>query len=409
MSQKMLTWGIALLILACVTAVAVIFLVQGDGPPEYFAAWGKEGKGEGELSTPAGVAVDSSGNVFILDSGNNRILRYNAAGQYKGKLGETGSEAGAHFLGPLRLKFDRQDNLWVSDTKNHRLQVFDSKLQFLTEVGSLGQDPAQFSHPGGMAFDSAGNLWVADTGNNRIQKFGPGGKNVLAIIPEDTIDPSDLPGRFNQPWSVCCDPLGTVYVTDTNNNRIQKFSSAGVNLDTIGTKGTEPGQFSLPTDVLIDREQNLYVVDTGNNRIQKFNQSFTFICQWGGEGDAARQFRVPQQMAEAPDGTLYVADAGNNRVQVYKPRKAALFGKVEPFAVPNRPRAPGPTSAPLTLPGGSGTPSPSSSARPGSRSPRPSGSPTGRKSNSPSATPTATPSPTPGLGNLTPTPAPTRF
>jgi sugar lactone lactonase YvrE len=403
MSQRTLTWGIALLILAGITAVLVVFLMQGDGPPEYFAAWGKQGHEDGEMVTPAGVAVDSSGNVYVLDTGNDRIHRYLATGKYDSHFGHpgSGSEQGGEFDGPMRLQFDHQDNLWVSDTNNNRLQVFDSKTRFIAEVGSLGQDPGQFSHPGGIAFDSSGNFWVADTGNNRIQKFGPGGKNVLAIIPEDnSVEPSDMKNYFNQPYSLCCDPLGTVYVADTFNNRIQKFTSAGAFQSQFGGHGSGPGQFIHPTDVLVDREQNLYVVDSGNNRIQKFNQAWDFICQWGGEGDAARQFRNPQQMAEAPDGTLYIADAGNNRVQVYKPRKANLFNKVEPFAAPNRPRAPVPTGVPLNSPSATGTPHPRRSARsgrsPGIQSPA-----------TPAAVPTTHPTPTPTSTFVSPAPLPT--
>lgn len=348
MSQRWLTWVVALLLIAGVTTVAAVFLLQGDGPPEYVTAFGEQGKEAGKFDQPAGVAVDSSGNVYVLDTGNNRIQRFDPEGNRIDDWGGPGSDQKL-FRNPLRIAINAEGIVWIADTDNHRLQSFDSKGRFLSEVGSLGNEPGQFSHPIGIAFDPAGNVWVADSGNNRIQKFGPGMKNVLAIIPEDA-KPSNAKGEFDTPWGLACDATGNVYVADTKNNRIQRFLKDGTYVDSWGAYGDKPKEFKQPTGILIDRQGNLFVVDSGNNRIQKFDSQGKYICEWGQAGTNAREFNDPQQITQGPDGTIYIADTRNNRIQKYRPRKQNFFQADAPMQIPIKPQAPGPSETPLDMP-----------------------------------------------------------
>lgn len=339
MGQRWLTWTIALAVIAVVFTFLAVFLLQGDGPPDYQAALGERGQEAGKFDSPAGVAVDSSGNLFVLDTGNARIQRLDPDGKLLEEWAATPGSDRGHFRNPLRAQFNPEGILWVADTDNHRLQSFDTRGGYLSEVGSLGQDPGQFSHPIGIAFDPAGNMWVADSGNHRIQKLGPGAKNVLAIIPEDH-KPSSLKGEFNTPWGVVCDATGTVYVADTNNHRIQRFAKDGSFLATFGSHGDKPGQFNKPTSLLIDRVGSLYVVDTGNNRIQRFDGQGTFQTEWGRRGNMAQEFLNPQQITQGIDGTIYIADCGNHRIQKYRPRKSAVFHEDPQLNIPVKPRAP---------------------------------------------------------------------
>lgn len=387
--QRWLTWIVALLLIAGVTAVVVVFLMQGDGPPEYVTAIsdGTKSPEKGHFDSPAGVTIDSGGNLFVLDTNNNRIQRLDPDGTVLEIFGDPGSADGL-FSAPLRLKFNSEGILWVADTDNNRLQSFNTKGEFLTTVGSLGQGPGQFSRPIGLTFDVSGNMWVADSGNHRIQKFGPGMKNVLAIIPENP-EPSSKVGFFNTPWGVACDATGTIYVTDTENHRVQRFLKDGTFVKSFGTPGNKPGEFNKPTDILIDRQGNLFISDSGNNRIQKFDPQGKFICEWGKMGNLAREFNNPQQIAEGQDGTMYIADCGNNRVQKYRARKNPLFTQDGGVQIPTKPKANGPSETPLVdlpevptdaTPGASGTPA----ARP-------------------------TPAPTAAAGSGTPAPEPTNF
>ena len=269
MGQRWITWIVALLLIVGVGAVIMLFIMQGDGPPDYADAIGVKGTEKGQFETPAGVAVDSGGNLFVLDTGNCRIQRLDPEGKVLEVFGDPGSDNGL-FNAPLRLAMTTEGVLWVADTDNNRLQSFNTKGQFLTTVGSLGQDPGQFSRPIGMDFDASGNMWVVDSGNHRVQKFDRSMKNVLVSIPEKN-EPSSKVGFFNTPWGVACDATGTIYVTDTENHRVERFAKDGTYLTSFGTGGSKPGEFNKPTDIIIDRLGSLFVSDSGNNRIQKFD------------------------------------------------------------------------------------------------------------------------------------------
>lgn len=118
------------------------------------------------------------------------------------------------------------------------------------------------------------------------------------------------------------DPSGNVYVTDTDNNRIQKFSSSGTFITKWGSYGTGDGQFDTPSGVAVDASGNVYITDYYNNRIQKFSSGGTFITKWGSKGTGDGQFYYPQGVTVDSSGNVYVADSGN-----YCVHKFAHFAK----------------------------------------------------------------------------------
>ena len=116
---------------------------------------------------------------------------------------------------------------------------------------------------------------------------------------------------------------GAVYVADTGNHRIQKFTSLGVYAATIGSQGTGDGQFDSPSGIAIDSNGFIYVSDTGNNRIQKFSPAGQFVTKWGTYGTGNSQFNGPRGLAFRSNGDIYVADTGNQRIQVFTPFSTA--------------------------------------------------------------------------------------
>jgi tripartite motif-containing protein 71 len=126
--------------------------------------------------------------------------------------------------------------------------------------------------------------------------------------------------QFYIPRSIAVDSAGNVYVTDTFNYRIQKFSSDGTFISKWGSRGFGSGQFLRPEGVAVDPSGNVYVTDTENHHIQKFDSNGTFISKWGSEGSADGQFDSPTDAAVDPSGnSVYVADSGNDRIQVFSP------------------------------------------------------------------------------------------
>jgi tripartite motif-containing protein 71 len=178
--------------------------------------------------------------------------------------------------------------------------------------GTLGTADGQFDGPLGIATDRSGNVYVADTRNNRVQKFSSTGTFITKWA-------GGGPGNeFFQPSGVATDSVGNVYVAE-GNNRIQKFNSSGGFITKWGTTGSGNGQFSAPFGVATDPSGNVYVADRGNSRIQKFSSTGAFITKWGTSGSGNGQFTDVRNVATDPAGNVYTTETqtGSPRVQKF--------------------------------------------------------------------------------------------
>jgi glucose/arabinose dehydrogenase len=134
------------------------------------------------------------------------------------------------------------------------------------------------------------------------------------------------------PAGIAVDSSGNVYVADSLNQRIQKFTSSGSFLAQWGSFGNGVGQLDRPVGVAVDGSGNLYVTDSGNHRLLKFTADGSLLAQWGGYGSAAGEFALPNGVATDSDGNLYVADTGNQRIQQFGPVAAiAVTGNSIPL------------------------------------------------------------------------------
>ncbi len=178
--------------------------------------------------------------------------------------------------------------------------------------GSTGSTNGSMTNASGIAVDCNGSVYVADTGNNRIEKFTRNGTFILAWGGVGTNT-----SMFSSPAGIATDTIGHVYVADTGNNRIQKFSRSGSFLAAWGIYGTNTGELCSPAGVATDAGGNVYVSDTGNNRIQKFTQSGNFTTAWGEYGTTPGRFNSPTGIAVDTEGYVHVADRYNSRVQKF--------------------------------------------------------------------------------------------
>ena len=277
----------------------------------FITKWGTLGSTDGKLNNPNGVAVDSTGNVYVADSNNNRIQKFNSSGVFITKWGTLGSTDGK-FNNPRGVAVDSTGNVYVADSNNNRIQKFNSSGVFITKWGTSGSTDGKFDYPKGVAVDSTGNVYVADVLNYRIQKFSSSG---VFITKWGTYGSGD--GQFKDPKGVAIDSAGNVYVADTSNSRIQKFNSSGGFITKWGTYGSGGGKFNNPNGLAVDGFGNVYVADSGNNRIQKFSSSGVFIEKWGEYGSGDGQLYSPAGIAVDIAGKVYVADTNNNRIQLF--------------------------------------------------------------------------------------------
>jgi uncharacterized protein (TIGR03663 family) len=235
------------------------------------ASWGEPGALEGQFSFPKDLAVDGDGNVYVVDSQNNRI------------------------------------------------EKFDSQGEFITAWGSFGQEPGQFSEPWGIAVDGEGTVYVADTWNHRIQRFTADGEllghwGVFQDTGGQLLEPQ---GMFYGPRDIAIDAEGNLYVTDTGNKRIQKFDGEGNPLGQWGGSGPAAGQFLEPVGIAIDAEGQIYVADTWNQRIQVFDEDFQFLRQWAVQGWMGESVVNKPYLAVDGQGRVYTTEPEGSRVLVF--------------------------------------------------------------------------------------------
>ncbi|HET7485691.1 MAG TPA: S8 family serine peptidase, partial [Solirubrobacterales bacterium] len=276
-------------------------------------AFGTEGAGNGQLKAPSEVAVDSSGNVWVADTGNNRVEKFNSKGEYQSQFGTQGTGNG-QFQSPRSIAIDASGNLWVADSGNHRVEKFNSKGEYQSQFGTQGTGNGQFKTPYAIAIDSSGNLWVSDTARNRVQEFNSKGEYLSQF---GTLGSGD--GQLVAASDLAFDSSGNLWVLDSTLNRVQEFNPKGEYLGKFGANGTGNGQLSSPQGIRIDSAGDLWVSDGGNNRVQEFNPKGEYLGKFGTAGSGSGQFKTPAGIAIDSGGDIWVTDSGNNRVQEWLP------------------------------------------------------------------------------------------
>ncbi len=284
---------------------------------EFLTAWGKRGSALGDFSfgssqnptqPPGGGIAVSGDHVYVADSGNDRIERFNLEG------GEA-LEWGTYGNGPGQFSYPRgvaanESEVIVSDDDNHRIEKFSPEGAFQAQAGSAGDGPGQFGFPYGVALDAAGDVYVADDSNHRVVKLSPqltfaGAWGGLGA----------KPGQLEFPRALASDPAGDTYVADTANERIEVFDPVGDYLRTIGAPARGPGGLTAPRGLAIDPTGRLLVSDTVDQRIETFAPgSDAYVEQWTLAGGHASSFASPSSIGIDPRGSVYVADTGNARL-----------------------------------------------------------------------------------------------
>ncbi|CAF3348397.1 unnamed protein product [Rotaria socialis] len=244
---------------------------------------GVAGSSSSLLNSPSDVAVDSNGNVYVLDQANNRVqLWYNGASYGVTVAGTNSSGTAANQLNcPYFMARDpTTGTLYISDSGNGRVMQYLYNASSGTVVAGgygIANGPTQLDYNSGVYFDSSSNSLVIATylGNNIVRwKLGYSNWTLITGNVNGTSGSSST--MLYNPMGLTLDPSGNIYVADRNNHRIQLFSntSNGTTIAGItGSPGSSATQLNSPSAVALDSQLNLYVADTGNNRIQMFSRS----------------------------------------------------------------------------------------------------------------------------------------
>jgi DNA-binding beta-propeller fold protein YncE len=241
--------------------------------------------------------------------------------QFVTAWGEHGDDNG-EFDEPRAVAFDGEgNNIYVADTNNHRIQKFTNDGIFLTAWGAKGSGNGEFNDPTGIAVgfspEVTNDVFVTDSGNARIQRFSSAGAFRTAWGTPGTGN-----GQFGEPFGIVLDPDGNSYVVDVDLNRVQIFDANGAFIRAFGSEGPVPpfGELDDPTGVAIafvGFSFNIYVADLENNRVQVFDFQGNQQFLWGSKGNGNGQFDDPWGVAVDKDTNVYVTDYNNHRVQVF--------------------------------------------------------------------------------------------
>lgn len=244
---------------------------------EFINSWGSYGSVDagdapaGTFNEPWGIAVGQDGSVYVADTWNYRIQKFTADGKFITMWGSPGTaDANDTFWGPRGIVVDSKGHVLITDTGNNRVVVFDENGQYITQFGVTGYEPGEFYEPVGLAVDSSDWLYVADTWNQRIQVFAPDETGAYYQFVK-MWDVAGWNGQSteNKPF-IDVDPSGKVYVTDPDKFRVLSFDQNGTFLMGWGDYSSGIDGFGKPVGIAIAKDGSVWVSDSENNRMLKF-------------------------------------------------------------------------------------------------------------------------------------------
>jgi len=356
-----------------VTPQGIISTFAGNGLSSPDSAPGSFGDGglatQGLLKRPQGIATDSSGNVYIADTGDNLVREVTTDGTiqtiagngYPGYNGEDGPSVQSELHSPGDVTLDSSGNIWIADSANQYIREIVASTGYIHHMvgnnGTPNAGPGTEGYAGdggsaqlatlyipvGVALDSTGNLYIVEQGDSRIREVNnqtttvtfPGttlkaeagwietivGTNIVGFNASNTTA-NETP--LNDPIGIALDPSGNLFIADSLNLRLRKVSKNSIstvagngNLSYGGDGGAASGaQMNAPQGVALDPSGNLYIADTGNNVIRKVSANGTIqtVSGNGAAGNGSNQFNTPLGMAADSSGNIYIADSQNARV-----------------------------------------------------------------------------------------------
>lgn len=317
------------------------------------AGSGEEGNVDGiaeeaVFDEPDGVTVTDEGDLYVTDSGNNEIRKIEEDGTVSTTAGDgeagyaDGSVETARFNCPDGITVDSNGDLYVADTGNNRIRKISIDAGEVTTVAGSGEagsadgtgTDARFNVPANITVDSSGNLYVADEGNNVIRKITPEGEVTTFAGSGDATfrDGTGAEASFNAPHGIAVDMSDNIYVTDMGNNRVRKITT-NAEVTTIAGDGTagfvngvaESAQMDTPHGIGVDADGNVYFADENNNRIRKISTEGQ-VTTYAGDGTdgstdglgANASFKRPRGVAVgwyARNEGVYICDYGNNKIR----------------------------------------------------------------------------------------------
>jgi len=287
-------------------------------------AIGAAGAGNAQFNFPRALAFDASGNLYVADSNNARIEKFDASGKFLLAFGTKSPDGvfpapNGAFTEIWGLAVDPQGNVYAADTWNHRIQKFDANGKFIKTWGTNGDtrgvakvDADKLYGPRALAVDARGNVFVADTGNKRILKFSGDGAPLAQFG-----GVGSEPGLMQEPVGIAVDAQGNIFVADTWNQRVQKFDANLNYVMHFQVQAWESQGVVNKPYLAVDADGNIFITDPETHRIIKFSGDGKVQAVWGTIGVDLSSLNLPLGLTFDQQGNLWAADSGNHRVMMF--------------------------------------------------------------------------------------------
>lgn len=305
-------FGMRSLIIGVLVLGVAVGEVGGQSPPtlnlRLLFAFGSEGDQEGQFRSPSGIAIDLEGNLYIADTGNNRVQKFDRYGRFLKQVGGFGWGR-EQFDRPVDVCASTGLDVFVADYNNERIERYDAHLNYISSFYSDDASPEalRFGFPLSVAISTHGELFIVDGENRRLLKVNSFGTPELSFG-----DFRWAQGRLERPAQVTVSGKDLVYAADAGAGRVLVYDYYGNFVHEVGA-----GLLREPLGVCVDARGRLWVADSGNDRIVAFSAEGSPLGQWGARGEKLGAFRRPTDVAVRA-GWVYVLDGGNCRVQVFE-------------------------------------------------------------------------------------------
>ena len=301
---------ISLIVIFSILLIGVSFVGNGFAESAHIfdSEFGKYGiLKPGSFLSPQHLAFDSENNLYVTDLGNTRVQKFDSSGNFLSEWGSMGSEPG-QFGHPSGIAISNEF-VFVVDNRNHNVQKFDFDGNFIAKWGSYGNDNGSFKSPRGITISDDEFIFVVDSGNARIQKFTFDGEYVLHFGQS-----GEKGNNFITPVDVAINS-NKIFVTDSTQNKINVHDLNG---NFIRIINNSVGGYPIsPEGIVFDEQNNFYVSDSKNNRIIQYNEYGMPLSVFGQMGIYDGQFKFPKDVAISKDGYLFVTDTQGNRIQKF--------------------------------------------------------------------------------------------
>jgi len=296
---------------------------NSDG--EFLSSWGTKGFENGELQSPVGIAIYEN-DVYVVDEKQNIIQKFDNDGNFIFKWGGYGNENG-QFIKPRGITIDSSGIVYVADSKNHRIQTFTSDGEFLSSFGKYGFGDGNLKTPVDVAVYED-FIYVSDPGNYKIEKYASDGIFLKSFD-------YNFGGSQVRPGGLTADPNGNIYFVDTIKYRVVKMNSDGRTITSFGNLGTGNGKFLEPKDLVLDNRGYLFVLDSSLGLIQKFETPIVAQIE---EALAEEQFKKLQELAYAEESDESETESEESEIEPVEetpaPEEPAVTDTTKPIISP---------------------------------------------------------------------------